>query len=508
MKHRFSWSKVSKVAGGLGIFWILLLYGAALSGHSGDIFGMKTHMFGFGHIPTYDKKMCDYILDNYPQKRVFTAIHTGGFALLKWYPDKKVFFAGRFASHPTDLREDYVGIRTNNNPDLLYEKYGAEFALVEHTRRDWNKIFINSKSWYPAAVGPGTILYAYEAEFPNKDYVLEIIVDSGSFCKSSRFFSKARLGTLYSVINGLLNKGRIKDAAFFLDNHSDYFTCLSDYSDTEVDTGKKSVLTTLEKARNRYGLVNNENIRFDYLYSIALKEGQKEKIIAYGAKLIEMPHSYIDVMYNMAAVLFSMNETEKAIGWLEKFEEKRKQGHDLELTTQEQLSTLYYAIASTLEKENRLVKAYDFHSRSCHENPIHISKDKLYNKGFAFYMALQDKPMGVFTSFDLFKRMLEDFADNPRLLNELAWLILTQNEYLKVDPEVALKYAQHAVNLMEKRNERERLYTVYDTLAEAFFQTGDPEKAVFFEKKAIDLAPQDKKEGFKKRMDRFRAERD
>ncbi|MCK4827472.1 hypothetical protein KA005_67710, partial [bacterium] len=495
----------SKVAGGLGIFWILLLYGAALSGHLSDIFGIKTHMFGFGRIPTYDQKMCDYILDNYPQKRVFTAIHTGGFALLNWYPKKKVFFAGRFASHPADLREDYVGIRTNNNPDLLYEKYGAEFALVEHTRRDWNKIFINSKSWYPAVVGSGTILYAYEPEFPDKDYEPEVIVDSGSFCRSSSFFSKVRLGTLYSVINGLLNKGRTKDAAFFLDNYSDYFTCLSDYSDTEVDTGKKSVLTTLEKARNRYGLVNNENIRFDYLYSVALKEGKSEKIIEYGAKLIELDPSYIDVMFNMALMHFSMNETEKAICWLEKIEEKRKQGHNLQFTTQEQLSKLYYGIASTLEKENQLVKAYDFYSRSHHEYPKHISRDKLYNKGFVFYAALQDKPMGVFTSFDLLKRMLKDFTDNPRLLNELAWLILMEKDYLKVGPEVALRYAQDAVNLMEKRNEHKRLYTVYDTLAEACLQTGDPEKAVFFEKKAIDIAPQDEKEAFRKRMDRFRA---
>ena len=137
---------------------------------------------------------------------------------------------------------------------------------------------------------------------------------------------------------------------------------------------------------------------------------------------------------------------------------------------------------------------------------MHISRNKLYKKGFAFYTALRNKPMGVFTSFDLLKRMLKDFTDNPRLLNELAWLILTQNEYLKVNPEVALRYAQDAVNLMEKRNEHEQLYAAYDTLAEAYFQTGDPGKAVFFEKKAIDLAPQDEKEAFKKRMDRFRAE--
>jgi hypothetical protein len=165
--RRGAWISISA-----SVIWIVALYLALFTGTLPELIAEPNHVSGFGKIPTYDDRICDYVRETYPDKNVFTTIVSGSFALFKWYPNKKVFIDGFFAPHPFSLWQDYKEVRRLENPNLLHDRYGAELALVEHDRFDWNVTFLNSNSWQPVAIGLGDVLYRYQANRSSKMPVL------------------------------------------------------------------------------------------------------------------------------------------------------------------------------------------------------------------------------------------------------------------------------------------------------------------------------------------------
>ena len=67
-------------------------------------------------------------------------------------------------------------------------------------------------------------------------------------------------------------------------------------------------------------------------------------------------------------------------------------------------------------------------------------------------------------------------------MNNLAWLLLTSEDHSLHDPEKALALAEQAVTIKPAGH-------IYDTLAEAYFVTGDIKKAMDAEQKAIAVDP-------------------
>ncbi len=86
--------------------------------------------------------------------------------------------------------------------------------------------------------------------------------------------------------------------------------------------------------------------------------------------------------------------------------------------------------------------------------------------------------------------------DNATLLNELAWLRLTIDERWLRDPERALELAERAYALDPAPN-------IADTLAEAAYQTGDPERAVALEEAAI-AKVRGNDEFYRRQLEKFR----
>ncbi len=77
---------------------------------------------------------------------------------------------------------------------------------------------------------------------------------------------------------------------------------------------------------------------------------------------------------------------------------------------------------------------------------------------------------------------LADSPHDPELLNNLAWLLLTADDVYYRNPRQALPLAERAHELNTSAH-------IKDTLAEAYYQTGDFSKAVVLEQQALDLHP-------------------
>ena len=86
--------------------------------------------------------------------------------------------------------------------------------------------------------------------------------------------------------------------------------------------------------------------------------------------------------------------------------------------------------------------------------------------------------------------------DSPAALNNLAWILLTAPEKDLRDPQRALSLARRAVSL-------QRNAPFLDTLAEAYHQTGDRDRAVRAIEEALDLA-RDRRSYYEDQRDKFR----
>jgi Zn-dependent protease with chaperone function len=85
--------------------------------------------------------------------------------------------------------------------------------------------------------------------------------------------------------------------------------------------------------------------------------------------------------------------------------------------------------------------------------------------------------------------------DNPEVLNNLAWLLLTAEQGRWRDPKRALVLAERAATLSERSH-------ILDTLAEAYWQNGQAEKAVATERRALEIATNNR-EYYREQISKF-----
>ena len=94
---------------------------------------------------------------------IFTTMKQGGFMLLSWYPEKKVFFDTVFAAHPNKSLADLKSLYYKDvSPDFLNTKYGIRGALVETINIHVTRKFMLSKNWLPKVWDWGCIFYEYQ----------------------------------------------------------------------------------------------------------------------------------------------------------------------------------------------------------------------------------------------------------------------------------------------------------------------------------------------------------
>lgn len=98
--------------------------------------------------------------------------------------------------------------------------------------------------------------------------------------------------------------------------------------------------------------------------------------------------------------------------------------------------------------------------------------------------------------------VIEEAKDNPSILNQLAWIILTHPQIRDRNYELALKAARAAHKASFEKNGN-----VADTLALALYKNGKKEEAIRMQEKAIELVKgdQEKSRVFKKSLETYKA---
>ena len=83
------------------------------------------------------------------------------------------------------------------------------------------------------------------------------------------------------------------------------------------------------------------------------------------------------------------------------------------------------------------------------------------------------------------RQVLKEEPDNPQVLNDAAWLLATWPDASIRNGKEAVKLGAHAVQITSAKES-----SILGTLAAAYAETGDFDKAIEAEKLATDLAKQ------------------
>jgi hypothetical protein len=99
------------------------------------------------------------------------------------------------------------------------------------------------------------------------------------------------------------------------------------------------------------------------------------------------------------------------------------------------------------------------------------------------------------------RQVVEDAVDNPALLNQFAWAILTNKRVTTRDLPLALAAAERAYESAEGKDPG-----ITDTYARALFDNGKIDEAIRMQRKAIDLCKDDRlKEDLREGLRRYEA---
>lgn len=186
------------------------LWTALALGRLPAVIGNSQHVMAPGKMPAFDDDATQWLLDRRRDARVFTTIVTGSYALHRWHGEKPVFIDGFFAPHAASVWKDYVRARREPERDVLREGYGIDCALIEHTRDDWNGVFLSQPGWQPAAIGAGCMVYAHVSVLG--DATPEFLFAPASADGLPPYFRHALARNYYGAILSMLAADRIEAA--------------------------------------------------------------------------------------------------------------------------------------------------------------------------------------------------------------------------------------------------------------------------------------------------------
>jgi tetratricopeptide (TPR) repeat protein len=134
--------------------------------------------------------------------------------------------------------------------------------------------------------------------------------------------------------------------------------------------------------------------------------------------------------------------------------------------------------------------------------------EKLMARYFQFRIYAQEKHDGA-KACPIAKKIAEEKKDEAELLNELAWTILDTEDLKNRDLDIAMEIAKLAAEASKYENS-----AILDTLARAYYEKGDLDKAIELQTKAVEKAQsdvelaEDAKNQVKETLERYKAEKE
>ncbi len=481
--------------------WLIVMVGICLIWSSGlyhypFAIGTRLHDFGLGRIPTYSNKVPDAVLKEFKNHKVFNTMSSGGYLLYRWFPEKKVFVDGFFAPHqPLVLEHLYSLGRKGTNPDFLYDEYGIDVAIAEHTRGSVLMTFFNSENWYVKYMDTGMVCFVYKPDFQSNIELPEILINPDEMERFIFTFKKHIAASLHTVPNTLYQKGRIKDANDFSVKYEMFLKNTEKLIDPDFITMTHQLKNDSEAA---YGQINTKAQYHEYQQYVAIEAEEYKKVIDSGLKVIEINPERLTIAMNVAMAYSRIGMYGKSRQLFEKIVKSAEKTQPRFITDHKKnISKMYLLLSSTAKQNKEYIDSYQYAQEANIIDNQLFSDTKLYKTGMDIINDLNNLDQKDLALM-LLGLMEKKFVSSGFWLNDMAWqLVITNPDYLNL--EKAREYAQMAVGIF-KKNQANILDLAYDTLAEIAFRQGDYQNACQYIKTALKAAPDQRKKNYTKRF--------
>jgi len=140
--------------------------------------------------------------------------------------------------------------------------------------------------------------------------------------------------------------------------------------------------------------------------------------------------------------------------------------------------------------DDALAKAEEIEGKLPEDNKLSIQFTR-------FNILLKKKDPAA--AYQVARTLSEAHKDMPMLQNALAWSIVTDKDNSKPDVSLAAKIIDVGLAVSENKNPN-----ILDTGARVYFLKGNKEKALEFAQKALDLADDDSKDEFAKKLEQMK----
>ncbi|MDB6122379.1 MAG: repeat-containing protein YrrB [Pedosphaera sp.] len=201
------------------------------------------------------------------------------------------------------------------------------------------------------------------------------------------------------------------------------------------------------------------------LGSLLLDKGKTDEAVNYLTRALKLKPDYADAHHNLGNALFKLGKLPESADHYRAVIQLRPDYADA-----------HYKLANVLLNSGKADEAAQYYNYALQKKPDF--PEAHYQMGVLLVAKKQTEP-----GLSHLREAVRLKPDWPEAVNNLAWnLAITSNQDLRDDPE-ALRLAEHAVSLTS-RNDPSAL----DTLAAAYAQSGQFDRATRAAKRAVELA--------------------
>jgi len=484
-----AWLSRQRPALGLALAGAATLYAGLIFGF--DLGLWKNHRVAIGRAPYYADAVSEKVLERHLEQPTFTNVKSGGYLLYRWHPRKKVFFDGFFAPHRGAALRDYRKALMEQNPDLLFQRYDIELAVIALHDAKWISLFGRSEHWYPRYMDVGMIAFARQASFQRPPPPLELLLDEEDIRALPAYYRGVVANRLFELPTSYIVKGRNAEAHKYMETHEGLLRAIGDFAEEDVQQALSENLSLVE---SRYGRDNSKIIRYEFLFSEAVGQMDNEELVRYGRLILEAHPNRFDVRLSLARALFNAEDYAGAEAELEALQRARRADPAFWRRERQNVAQLWLRAAQTPAYRQAPLQRYRCWRMAHGVAPDFFDESRLRYEAMLLYEnLLQARDIGK--AFDLMERLRLDFPESGEVFFSLSWLMLEHSAQLNANLETAAGYALEAVRLMENA-EDPNLDIIYFNAAKILSRIGDAEKANIYVEKARDAAPPDRRDRY------------
>ncbi len=446
----------------------------------------ETHVFGLGKAPYFSNECADYVLKELKEDPLFTTISSGGYLLKHFYPNKRVFVDGFFAPHMGRSFATYRSALMERNPDILFETFEIEHALVSHRDVEWLTVFSASEHWYPLAVDEGMVLFSRCTELP-VEFQVKMLLPGQVFDQVPSYFRTMLANRILEIPSILVTKGFPEHADRFMKENHVVIQRAKQYGDLN---SVAQLAKNIDYANRRYQGKNSRQLKLEFQFQYARSTQDHVKASQYGIELWSHQKD-IEMGSQLSQSCLDANRLDLAkLILLDIYSMRTEHPNDWDRYRPQTVSC-WKQIAKHEELGGDYVSAYVALKQISLTNEHVLNGPQLVQKGLDFYSKLRESDETI-EGWILLTEIHADYAQSPHVLHNLSAHIFEHHKELGFQLDLAADYGEQAVKLALLSGVTD-MDLLYKNLADIYQEMGRFEQAQDCLESAIRSAPEARK---------------